>query len=328
MNGQLAEREATTQQVGEVASVSDSVAYYIAKGRAENTWRGYRTDWQDFTGWCWVEGREAMPASAETVADYVAELAQTYKPATITRRLSAIAAAHQVKGLPSPTTDAKVRGVMQGIRREAAEAGIVQTQKRPLRLEDVQTIVRDHLPEGPAGARDRALLLVGFAGAFRRSELVGINVEHLRFTPEGVVVTLPKSKTDQEGAGRLVPLPYSRNGQETCPVRALQAWLELAGITSGPVFRKVDRWGHVAATRLTDKAVALQVKRYADALGYRAADFGGHSLRAGFATSAAAAGIEERAIMGQTGHRSTGMVRRYIREGSLWRNNPVAALGL
>ena len=183
------------------------------------------------------------------------------------------------------------------------------------------------LPEGLLGIRDRALLLVGFAGAFRRSELVGLDIADLDFNHDGLTVTLRRSKTDQEGEGRKVGLPYGSN-PSTCPVRSLQAWIEASAIEAGPVFRSVNRHGRLQPDRLSDKAVALVVKRRAEAAGLDPSRYAGHSLRAGLATAAANAGVSERAIMAQTGHRSVQMVRRYIRDGSLFRENAAAKVGL
>jgi integrase len=185
----------------------------------------------------------------------------------------------------------------------------------------------DLLPATRVGLRDRALLLVGFAGAFRRSELVSLDVADLEFTGGGLIVTLRKSKTDQEGRTRRLGIPYG-SSEQTCPVRSERAWLESAHITHGPVFRSLDRFHRVQPKRLSDKAVALVVKRRAKAVGLDPARYAGHSLRAGLATSAAAAGASERVIMSQTGHRSAEMVRRYIREGSLFTSNPAAMVGL
>ena len=182
-------------------------------------------------------------------------------------------------------------------------------------------------PTGLGGARDRALLLLGFAGAFRRSELVGIDVEDLGFREEGLVVTLRRSKTDQEGEGRRVGIPYGSD-PATCPFRAVRAWLKLSGIDSGPLFRPIDRRGRLGPSRLTDKSVALLVKRYVKDVGLDPARFSGHSLRAGLVTAAALAGASERSIMAQTGHRSPNMVRRYIRECSLFQDNAAAKTGL
>jgi integrase len=179
----------------------------------------------------------------------------------------------------------------------------------------------------PAGCRDRALLLLDFAGALRRSELVGLDVAHITEGTDGLTVRLRRSKTDQEGAGRTIGVPFGSN-PVTCPVRAWLAWLEISGITEGPAFCPVDRHDHIGTTRLSGQAVALVLKRHAARVGLDPAEFAGHSLRAGLATSAAAAGVPERVIADQTGHRGTAMLRRYIREGSLFRENAASAVGL
>jgi len=185
----------------------------------------------------------------------------------------------------------------------------------------------DSLPATRVGLRDRALLLLGFAGAFRRAELVSLDVTGLDFSSAGLVVTLRRAKTDQEGRSRRIGVPYG-SSEKTCPVRSLQAWLESAGISEGPVFRSLDTFQRVQPRRLSDKAVARIVKRRAAAVGLDPARYAGHSLRAGLATSAAAGGASERVIMAQTGHRSAEMVRRYIREGNLWRENAASLAGL
>jgi integrase len=180
---------------------------------------------------------------------------------------------------------------------------------------------------GLIGSRDRALILLGFAGAFRRSELVGLDIEDCAFGKDGLTVMLRRSKTDQDGAGRKIGIPYGSN-PETCPVRVLQSWLEQAALTTGPVFRSINRDGRVQVGRLSPADVARIVKKLADRAGLDAANYAGHSLRAGHATSAAIAGASERSIMNQTGHRSVQMVRRYIRDGSLFRENSAGKLGL
>jgi integrase len=183
------------------------------------------------------------------------------------------------------------------------------------------------LPEGLLGVRDRALLLIGFAGGFRRSELTALDAADVAGTRDGLVVTIRRSKTDQEGEGRKIGVPYGSN-PATCPVRSFQSWLESSGITEGPLFRPINRHGKMAATRLSGAAVGEIVKKYVEAVGLDASHFAGHSLRSGLASSAAAAGASERSIMNQTGHRSEKMVRRYIKDGSLFRENAAAVLGL
>jgi integrase len=183
------------------------------------------------------------------------------------------------------------------------------------------------LAPGIAGMRDRALLLVGFAGAFRRSELVALNIEDLEFREEGLLVALRRSKTDQERAGRTIGIPAGSDST-TCPCRGLRAWVEAAGLTRGSLFRAVDRRGRVSERRLSDRAVALVVKRYALAIGRDPNEFAGHSLRAGLVTSAALAGASETSIMAQTGHHSPDMVRRYVRIRSVFLENAAAKVGL
>lgn len=296
---------------------------YVVGARARNTLRGYRADWNDFVAWCGKYGKGELPASAETVAYYLTMLAETRKCSTLQRRISAISQAHQAAGHPSPTHEMLVRTTWAGIRRAK---GTAQVGKSPTLTADIRRMV-DTLPETLTGVRDRALLLVGFAGAFRRSELVGLKREDIAIGSEGITVTLVRSKTDQEGAGRKIGIPYGSK-PHTCAVRSLQAWLDAANIESGPIFRGINRHGTVLPKALSDRAVALIVKGAASAAGLDAAQYAGHSLRAGLATSAAQAGVSERAIMNQTGHVSVNMVRRYIRDGSLFRENAAGEVGL
>ncbi|MCX7016750.1 MAG: site-specific integrase [Candidatus Sumerlaeota bacterium] len=298
---------------------------FVAQAKAQNTLRAYRADWRDFTEWCAAQSLDALPTRPETVALYLTHLVHAgRRAATLQRRLSAISQAHQAAGFETPTRDARVRAVWAGIRRSI---GMAQEGKAPVRLADLRSMLAA-TPEGLLGLRDRALLLVGFAGAFRRSELVGLDVEDVEWRPEGMAVTIRRSKTDPEGHGRRVGIPLGRNGPATCPVRALRAWLDAAGIEGGPIFRRVNRHGQVLAKRLTSQSIALVVKRYAEAAGLDPARLAGHSLRAGLATEAAAQGASERSIMNQTGHRSVAMARRYIREGSLFLDNAAEKTGL
>lgn len=306
-----------------LAVASRQAADFAKESKAASTLRAYASDWRHFTCWCSRHRLPSLPAQAETVALYLSALANTHKTATLTRRMSAISQAHQIAGFESPTTFAKVRLVVAGIKRTK---GTAQTGKAPVLVDDLKRMVA-RLPEGLIGVRDRALLLLGFCGAFRRSELVGLDRRDVAITREGLVITLRRSKTDQEGEGQKLGIPYASN-PSVCPVRALQDWLEVSGITNGPLLRPINRHGQMAAMRLSSQAVALIVKKYAQAVGLNAEEFAGHSLRAGLATSAAMAGASERSIMNQTRHRSLSTVRRYIRDGSLFRENAVAVLGL
>jgi integrase len=313
----------STEQAIELAEIAADARDYVAASRAENTTRAYRTGWAQFARWCDEHGVTPLPASAETVAFYMADLAKTAKPATIDLRLAAISAAHRAAGHDSPTKEEAVRLVRRGVRRTL---GTAQRRVRPVTVPELRTMF-EGLGTDPAGCRDRALLLLGFAGALRRSELVGLDVADLTEGPDGLTVHLRRSKTDQESAGRRVGIPYGSN-LATCPVRAWRAWLEASEIAEGPAFRSVDRHGHIGTTRLSAQAVALVLKRHAVRIGIDPGEVAGHSLRAGLATSAAEAGVPERVIADQTGHRGTVMLRRYIREGSLFRENAASAVGL
>ncbi len=310
---------------GTLASLGREAREFAAAAKAGNTLRAYRTDWQDFCAWCGAHDFPALPAAAETVALYLTDRAATLKTSSLARRLTTINRAHQAAGQPSPATmqNAIVSEVWKGIKRKK---GIAQHGKKPFLTPDVRRIIAE-LPRDLRGVRDRALLLAGFAGGFRRSELAALQVADLETTADGIVVRLGKSKTDQEGQGRPVALPYGSD-PETCPVRALRAWLEQAGIATGPLFRAIGRGGQVSDRALHADSVGYLVKRAAGRAGLEALDYAGHSLRAGLATQAAMNGASELAIMKQTGHRSLATVRKYIREGTLFRDNAAAKLGL
>jgi integrase len=296
---------------------------FIRASKAENTLRGYRSDWRDFVGWCEGHAVCPLPASPEVVASYIAECAGRLKVGTIQRRLNAIAEAHKAVGLESPAASGMVRNTLKGIRRSL---GTAPAQKAAALTDDIRAMV-GVADDGLIGLRDRALILLGFAGAFRRSEVVGLDIADLAFGKDGLTVRLRRSKTDQSGEGRKIGVPYGSN-PDTCPVRVLQSWLEATGITDGPVFRSINRHGQMLGTRLAAADVARVVKKLALRAGLDPVRYAGHSLRAGHATSAAIAGASERSIMNQTGHRSVQMVRRYIRDGSLFRENSAAKLGL
>jgi site-specific recombinase XerD len=306
-----------------LADVASQARAYVAASRSENTRRAYRADWDHFIAWCDARGLSGLPADPTSVALYVTELADTHKPSTISRRMVSVAQAHKAAGHPSPTTDERVRLVNAGIRQVH---GVAPKQVRPVVTEDLRAMTNS-CGDDPAGIRDRALLLIGFAAALRRSELVGLNASEVEETHDGLVVTVRRSKTDQEGVGRKIGVPYGSN-LATCPVRAWRSWGEKAGIAEGPLFRGIDRHGNIAESRLGDRGVALIVKHRAEAAGIDPNTVSGHSLRAGLATSAAAAGVSERAIAATTGHKSMTVLRGYIRDGSLFTENAAAAVGL
>jgi integrase len=306
------------------APLPAQVREFIRASKAENTLRGYQSDWRDFCAWCESRGGlSPLPAAGDAVAAYIAECAGHLKPGSIQRRLNAIAEAHKAAGLESPTHAAIVRNTLKGIRRTL---GTAPAQKSAALTDDIRAMV-DATDAGIIGVCDRALILLGFAGAFRRSELVGLDVEDCAFGKDGLTLTLRRSKTDQDRLGRKIGIPYGSN-PDTCPVRNLQEWITQADVTAGPLFRSINRHGQMQPSRLSGIDVARVVKKLADRAGLDSAKYAGHSLRAGHATSAAIAGASERSIMRQTGHRSVQMVRRYIRDGSLFRENSAGKLGL
>ena len=301
----------------------EQVREFIRASKAESTLRGYKSDWRHFYGWCEGHGLCPLPASPESVASYIAECAARLKVGSIQRRLNAVAEAHKAAGLDSPTSAGMVKNTLKGIKRTMGTAAV---QKAPTLTDDIRAMV-SVTDSGLIGLRDRALILLGFAGAFRRSEVVSLDVSDLEFGRDGLTVTLRRSKTDQDGQGRKIGIPYGSN-PDTCPVRILQAWMEQAALTSGPLFRAINRHGRVQSSGLAPADIARVVKKLALRAGLDAAKYAGHSLRAGHATAAAVAGASERSIMQQTGHRSVQMVRRYIRDGNLFRENSGGKLGL
>jgi integrase len=307
---------------GTLAAVAEAARDFAAASRADNTARAYRSDWSDFRSWGQTHGLEVLPAAPETVALYLADLSARAKPATIARRVASISAAHKAAGLDSPTGAASVRAVVRGIRRTK---GTAQRRVAPVVTADLRRIVTA-LPETTAGLRDRALLLVGFAAALRRSELVALTVADVETVPEGLRLTIRRSKTDQEGEGVTLGIPFGARA-DTCPVRALRAYMEAGWVVSGPLFRSVDRSGTVG-DGLSADSVADIIKRCVAAVGLDPETFSGHSLRAGFVTSAAQADVPEWRIARQSRHQSIPTLRRYVREASLFRGNAAGDVGL
>lgn len=284
--------------------------------------RVYASGWSEFALWCVTNRRSDLPASPADVADHLAELSRTRKFATVAARLVAIAHKHQVAGEPFDSRAEIIRTTMRGI---ARTVGTKSKGKDATTIDEIRSMVA-LIPETLRGKRDRALILIGFAGAFRRSELVALDVSALDFARDGVIVTLERSKTDQTGEGRLVAIAWGKK-PATCPVRALKAWLTAAEIVTGPIFRPVEA-GIVLPTRYYDRGVANAVKRAAKRAGLDPAKFAGHSLRAGHITQATENGAQPLDVMQQSGHKRIETMAGYIRRGNLFKNNSSAALGL
>jgi integrase len=281
---------------------------FAEDSRAPSTRRAYGSDLAAFAEFCRRNTVPSLPASTETVAAFLAHLVQgRRKASTIARALTAIAAYHVASGFPSPRADALVRDTLRGIRRRL---GTAPARKAPLVLGDLRTVLTA-IPDTIAGARDTAILLLGFWGALRRAELVAVDVEDLEFAPDGLRVHIRRAKNDALARGRTVAIPNTIE-PVLCTSLALKAWLTRAGITSGPLFRSMTKTGRVLSRRLRPGSVATIVKGHVAAIGGKAANYGGHSLRRGFATSAARAGLSDHEIARQTGHGDLGQLRAYV----------------
>lgn len=284
-----------------------SVRAYLAAEKAPGTRRGYASDWADFTRWCFEVNETALPADPLSVAKYLARLADRgLKASTIERRGAAIRYAHKAAGHEPPTNAEGVKAVMRGIRRRL---GRRQIRKAPATAAVLEQLV-PHFAAGLMGLRDRALVLIGFAAALRRSELIALQVSDISVRSRGIVLHIGRSKTDQEGKGAEIPIP---KGGKLRPVAALDAWLTAAAITEGPLFREVDRHGNVGRGALSDRSVARIIKKLCAAAGLDATLFAGHSLRAGFVTSALDNDVDDFKIMRITRHKKVDTLRVYDR---------------
>jgi integrase len=293
----------------------DCVRDLIEHSVSDNTRIAYESDLKHFIAW-----GDTLPTSAAKIASYIAAYAGVLAVSTITRRVATLSKAHQALGEENPCQAALVKATLRGLRRKQ---GTAQKQAKPLLKEELFAIL-DPMGDSVKDVRDRALLLLGFAGGFRRSELVGLNVADIEIVRQGIIITLRHSKTDQEGAGRKIGIPHGRT--QHCPVAAVAAWLERSKITQGSVFCPITRHGYLQPVRLSGDAVSEVIRDRLAAIGMDTNGYSGHSLRAGFATSAAQAGVSTLKIRAQTGHASDAMLNRYIRDGSLFTANATAAL--
>ena len=299
-------------------------------------WAKYLRAWEQFQGWCALQQLIALPASPRTITRYLSHLAETrhrvrgrelsLSPAWIQLQLAAITLAHEASGIrPAPTQELEVRLVMRGIRRSLGVAP--RTEAAPLSVAQLRAMIAASPEVTLRDLRDHCVLLLGFAGALRRSEIAALNWEDISFTEGGLILRLRRSKTDPEAAGQEVGIPRGTH-QETDPVVAVERWRALGGHRSGPLFRTIDRRDQVLAQRMSALAVTRILRRLARLARLEIPDLSGHSLRAGFATAAAQAGASERAIAQQTRHRSLASLRRYIRRGTLFEENAASVLGL
>ncbi len=320
----VVDRERTASALMIPTALVESAQTYVAAAKAKRTREAYASAWRTFERWCEAHGCCALPASGTTVALFIAHRADAgCRPATIELDLSAISQAHKVAELPSPRQAKEVLAMRQGIRRTK---GTAHRKKAPL-LPAMLRAISAALPASRRGLRDRALLLLGFAAALRRSELVALEVGDLSFTGDGIELVIRRSKTDQEGEGQKLGVPFGSD-PATCPVRAVRAWLEAAELRTGPLFREVTRHGRVGGVALTGHSVARVVKRAAREAGLDAAELSGHSMRAGLATAAIKAGKPAHVVMRQTRHKSVQVFQGYVRDVQLFDENAAAGIGL
>jgi len=293
----------------------------LQSSKANNTVRAYKSDFNDFGLFCAQNGFKSLPSEPKIVSLYLTYLStKDIKMSTLKRRLVSIGVVHKLKGHYLDTKHPLIIENIMGIKRRK---GSVQKGKKPLLINNLKQIINviDKVKnEEIKKLRDRSIILIGFSGGFRRNEIVSLDYEDLDFVPEGLKVSLKRSKTDQFGEGLVKGLPYFDNSQY-CPVVSIKNWIEISKINSGPLFRRFTKGSKLSDNRLSDQTVALLIKDYLKIAGIESSYYSGHSLRSGFATSAAESGAEERSIMAMTGHKSTEMVRRYIKEANLFKNN-------
>lgn len=292
------------------AIFDDAVIHgYLNASISANTWRAYRDDLRHFQAW-----GGTLPTTPEQIASYLAYYAQKHTVATLTRRLASLSKLHNARQWDNPVSAELVRATFRGIRNQH---GMKQRQVAPAIKADILAMVENL--QGIKGIRDRALLLIGFAGAFRRSELASLQYSDIEHVQQGVLIHIRRSKTDQAGQGRKIAIPYARG--VVCPVIALREWLHLSSITEGPIFRSINRHGLIGERMITPQSIALVIKERAKAAGLDSTNYSGHSLRAGLVTSAAQAGISSWKIRQQTGHKSDAMLQRYIRDANIFVDN-------
>ena len=307
--------------ITDINALKEETLLNLEHSKAPNTIRAYQSDFSDFRLFCAKNGFRSIPTEPKIVSLYLTHLSTNEaKISTLKRRLVSRGVIHKLKGHYLDTKHPSIIENIMGIKRRK---GSIQRGKKPLLisiLKKVINVIDEQNKEEIKKFRDRSIILIGFSGGFRRNEIVSLDYDDLDFVSEGLKINIKRSKTDQFGEGTKKALPYFDNSQY-CPVVSLQKWIKISNISSGPLFRRFSKGSKLSENRLTDQTVALIIKSYLQLAGVDSTNYSGHSLRSGFATSAAEAGAEERSIMAMTGHKSTEMVRRYIKEANLFKNN-------
>ena len=307
--------------ITDIKALQQETLLNLKSSKASNTVRAYKSDFNDFEIFCARNGFNSLPSEPKIVSLYLTHLStKNAKMSTLKRRLVSIGVIHRLKGHYLDTKHPSIIENIMGIKRRK---GSIQKSKKPLlinHLKQLINVIDEQKNEDIKKLRDRSIILVGFTGGFRRNEIVSLDYEDLDFVQEGLKIQIRRSKTDQFGEGSVKALPYF-DSSKYCPVISLKNWIEISKIESGPLFRRFVKGSKLSKNRLTDQTVALLIKEYLMLAGIESKNYSGHSLRSGFATSAAESGAEERNIMAMTGHKSTEMVRRYIKEANLFKNN-------
>ena len=304
----------------ELKSLHEDTLNNLKNSKSNNTLRAYKSDFKDFGAFCNSHGLKSLPTEPKVVAIYLTHLSKSSKVSTLRRRLVSISMVHKIKGHYLDTKHPVIIENLLGIKRVK---GSIQRGKKPLLINDLKAIIKvinEQNINKITKLRDISIVLIGFGGGFRRSEIISIDYEDLEFVSEGLKITLRKSKTDQFGEGMIKGLPYFEN-EIYCPVNNLKKWLLISNIKSGPIFRRFTKGSKLSDNRLTDQTVVLLIKKYLKLANIENTNYSGHSLRSGFATVAAESGADERSIMAMTGHKTAQMVRRYIKEANIFKNN-------
>jgi len=312
--------------ITDLKALQEETLLNLQSSKANNTVRAYKSDFNDFGVFCAQNGFKSLPSEPKIVSLYLTHLStKDAKISTLKRRLVSIGVIHKLKGHYLDTKHPSIIENIMGIKRRK---GSFQKSKKPILINSLKKIINvidQQNKEEIKKLRDRSIILIGFSGGFRRNEIVSLDYDDLDFVPEGLKISIRRSKTDQFGEGFTKALPYFDSSQY-CPVISLKKLLDLSKLNSGPVFRRFIKGSKLSENRLTDQTVALLIKEYLNLAGIDNKNFSGHSLRSGFATSAAESGAEERSIMAMTGHKSTEMVRRYIKEANLFKNNALSKI--
>ena len=307
--------------ITDIKALQEETLLNLKSSKAMNTIRAYKSDFNDFGLFCAQNGFKSLPSEAKIISLYLTQLStKEVKISTIKRRLVSIGVIHRLKGHYLDTKHPLIVENLMGIKRRK---GSIQNGKKPLLINNLKRLINvidQQKKEQIKIFRDRTIILIGFSGGFRRNEIVSLDYDDLDFVEEGLKINIKRSKTDQFGEGSIKGLPYFDNSQY-CPVVSLKNWIDIAKINSGSLFRRFSKGSRLTEKRLTDQTVALLIKEYLKLAGIDNKNYSGHSLRSGFATSAAESGAEERSIMAMTGHKSSEMVRRYIKEANLFKNN-------